>query len=109
LTLSLTPLLKEVVCTAAEVPVPDDELKMFVEKTEKESGITIYTGNLNDYSENWMLDIMTNLVTVDRIESKMDQGLDLFDAVMEDFLEKDLAEPDLDLFDRTEGFVKVLL
>jgi hypothetical protein len=86
------------VCTSAEVPLQLEDLINFVNKTEVETGIKIDYSKL---SQNWMLDVLTNRDYVDRINDQMDQGVPLFDAVMEDFVRNDLGEPDIDLYNRT--------
>ena len=60
LTIRLEPLLKEVTISADTIPLSKTELKEFVNKTSKASGIKIIYGDASLENDNWILNVLTN-------------------------------------------------
>ena len=60
LTIRLEPLLKEGTLDASCTPLSKEELKEFVEKTSKASGIKIIYGDASLEKDDWILNVLTN-------------------------------------------------
>ena len=60
LTIRLEPLLKEETIGACTIPLSKTELKEFVNKTSKASGIKIIYGDASLENDDWILNVLTN-------------------------------------------------
>lgn len=60
LTIRLEPMLKECTLDASTLPISATELKEFVNKTSKASGIKIVYGDASLENDDWILNVLTN-------------------------------------------------